>query len=96
MNPPAVRGGEGLDGLLDDAEQRPELLLGTVEVVGREQPEGDDLDPRLVAPRQEVRDVVGAGLVALGLVHHKRVKRNADAKVGDRLILGKPIGVPVI
>ncbi|MDP1690644.1 MAG: selenide, water dikinase SelD [Burkholderiaceae bacterium] len=35
------------------------------------------------------------GLVALGLVHPKRVKRNADAKVGDRLVLGKPIGVGV-
>jgi selenide,water dikinase len=36
------------------------------------------------------------GLVALGLVHPKRVKRNADAQVGDRLILGKPIGVGVL
>jgi selenide,water dikinase len=32
----------------------------------------------------------------MGLVHPKRVKRNADAKVGDRLILGKPIGVGVL
>lgn len=36
------------------------------------------------------------GLVALGLVHPKRVKRNADAKIGDRLILGKPLGVGVL
>ncbi|MFZ9254807.1 MAG: selenide, water dikinase SelD, partial [Hylemonella sp.] len=36
------------------------------------------------------------GLVALGLVHPKRVKRNADAKPGDRLILGKPLGVGVL
>jgi selenide,water dikinase len=36
------------------------------------------------------------GLVAMGLIHPKRVKRNADAKVGDRLILGKPIGVGVL
>jgi selenide,water dikinase len=36
------------------------------------------------------------GLVALGLVHPKRVKKNADAKVGDRLILGKPLGVGVL
>ena len=36
------------------------------------------------------------GLVALGLVHPKRVKRNADAKVGDRLVLGKPVGVGVL
>ena len=36
------------------------------------------------------------GLVALGLVHPSRVKRNADARVGDRLVLGKPIGVGVL
>ena len=36
------------------------------------------------------------GLVAMGLVHPKRVKRNADAKAGDRLILGKPMGVGVL
>jgi selenide,water dikinase len=36
------------------------------------------------------------GLVALGLVHPKRVKRNADARPGDRLVLGKPLGVGVL
>lgn len=36
------------------------------------------------------------GLVVLGLVHPQRVKRNADAKVGDRLVLGKPLGVGVL
>ena len=36
------------------------------------------------------------GLVAIGLVHPKRVRRNADARVGDRLILGKPLGVGVM
>ena len=36
------------------------------------------------------------GLVALGLVHPGRVKRNADARVGDRLILGKPLGVGIL
>ena len=35
------------------------------------------------------------GLVALGLVHPSRVKRNADARVGDVLVLGKPLGVGV-
>ncbi|MBH9552009.1 selenide, water dikinase SelD [Inhella gelatinilytica] len=35
------------------------------------------------------------GLVALGLVHPSRVKRNADARVGDLLVLGKPLGVGV-
>jgi selenide,water dikinase len=36
------------------------------------------------------------GLVALGLVHPRRVKRNADARPGDRLVLGKPLGVGVL
>ncbi|MEJ6020774.1 selenide, water dikinase SelD [Ramlibacter sp. PS4R-6] len=36
------------------------------------------------------------GLVALGLVHPKRVKRNADACAGDVLVLGKPLGVGVL
>ena len=36
------------------------------------------------------------GLVALGVVHPKKVKRNSDAKVGDRLVLGKPLGVGVL
>lgn len=36
------------------------------------------------------------GLVAMGVVHPKRVKRNADARVGDRLVLGKPIGVGIL
>jgi selenide,water dikinase len=36
------------------------------------------------------------GLVALGLVHPDRIKRNADARSGDRLILSKPLGVGVM
>jgi selenide, water dikinase len=36
------------------------------------------------------------GLVVMGLIHPSRVKRNADAKVGDVLILGKPLGVGVL
>ncbi|HET6828438.1 MAG TPA: selenide, water dikinase SelD, partial [Ramlibacter sp.] len=36
------------------------------------------------------------GLVALGLVHPARVKRNADARPGDVLVLGKPLGVGVL
>ena len=35
-------------------------------------------------------------MVALGLVHPKHVKRNADAKPGDVLVLGKPLGVGVM
>ncbi len=36
------------------------------------------------------------GLVVLGLVHPSKVKRNADAKAGDKLILGKPLGVGIM
>jgi selenide, water dikinase len=36
------------------------------------------------------------GLVALGLVHPDRVKRNADARAGDTLVLGKPLGVGIL
>ncbi|MBC7954614.1 MAG: selenide, water dikinase SelD [Cytophagales bacterium] len=36
------------------------------------------------------------GLVALGLVHPDRVRRNADAKAGDVLILGKPLGLGIL
>src|SRR5437868_6872474 len=36
------------------------------------------------------------GLVVMGLVHPSRVKRNADARAGDVLVLGKPLGVGVL
>jgi selenide,water dikinase len=36
------------------------------------------------------------GLVALGLVHPKRVKRNSGARAGDALILGKPLGIGIL
>jgi selenide,water dikinase len=36
------------------------------------------------------------GLVVMGLVHPKKVRRNADARNGDVLVLGKPIGVGVL
>ena len=35
------------------------------------------------------------GLVAMGLVHPDRVRRNAGAQPGDVLVLGKPLGVGV-
>jgi selenide,water dikinase len=36
------------------------------------------------------------GLVVLGLVHPSKVKRNADARPGDKLILGKPLGIGIL
>ena len=36
------------------------------------------------------------GLVALGIVHPQRVKRNSSARAGDVLVLGKPLGVGIL
>ncbi|MDB5868167.1 MAG: selenide, water dikinase SelD [Polaromonas sp.] len=36
------------------------------------------------------------GLVVLGLVHPSRVKKNSGARVGDVLVLGKPLGVGIL
>jgi selenium donor protein len=36
------------------------------------------------------------GLVVMGLVHPSRVRRNADARLADRLILSKPLGVGIL
>ncbi|MBS0343489.1 MAG: selenide, water dikinase SelD [Proteobacteria bacterium] len=36
------------------------------------------------------------GLVGLGLVHPSRVRRNSDARAGDALVLGKPLGVGIL
>jgi len=36
------------------------------------------------------------GLMVMGLVHPSKVRRNADAKPGDVLVLGKPLGVGVL
>jgi len=35
------------------------------------------------------------GLVVMGLVHPQKLKRNADTRPGDLLILGKPLGVGI-
>src|SRR5438045_8548580 len=36
------------------------------------------------------------GLVALGLVHPDKVKRNSSAQAGDVLVLGKPLGIGIL
>jgi selenide,water dikinase len=36
------------------------------------------------------------GLAALGLVHPQNVRRNCDARAGDALVLGKPLGVGIL
>src|SRR5699024_1296299 len=36
------------------------------------------------------------GLAAMGLAHPKHIKRNAQARAGDALILSKPLGVGIL
>ncbi|MGO1540095.1 MAG: selenide, water dikinase SelD [Luteimonas sp.] len=36
------------------------------------------------------------GLAAMGIAHPDRIRRNADARPGDLLVLGKPLGVGVL
>jgi selenide,water dikinase len=36
------------------------------------------------------------GLAAIGVVHPQQVKRNCEARAGDALVLGKPLGVGVL
>jgi selenide,water dikinase len=36
------------------------------------------------------------GLAAIGIIHPKHVKRNSDARAGDALVLGKPLGVGIL
>ena len=36
------------------------------------------------------------GLAAIGIIHPKDVKRNSDARAGDALVLGKPLGVGIL
>jgi len=36
------------------------------------------------------------GLAALGVVHPRHLKRNSEARAGDALVLGKPLGVGVL
>ena len=36
------------------------------------------------------------GLAAIGLIHPDHVKRNSEARAGDALVLGKPLGVGIL
>jgi len=36
------------------------------------------------------------GLVVMGLAHPGKIKRNADARPGDKLVLGKPLGIGIL
>ncbi len=36
------------------------------------------------------------GLVVMGLIHPSKVKRNSNARIGDQLVLAKPLGVGIL
>src|SRR5690349_1016232 len=59
-------------GFLDDPQQRLELAGRAAQVVGRQQPQGDHLDAVLLAPLQQLEDLVGALLVPPADVGHSR------------------------
>src|SRR5450830_1703277 len=63
LHAPTARGREVADGALDDGQQRLELLGRAREVVSREHPERDDLDADLLAPGEQLRDLVGTAAV---------------------------------
>ena len=64
--PPAPGAGQVDGDVLDDLQQRAELGLRPPQVVGREHEEGDDADAGVVAPAEQVGDLVGAAPVAVG------------------------------
>ena len=59
-------------------------LGGPVEVVGREQPQGDDLDADLLAPAEQRLDVVGAGPVAVRRCRRRRPWPSAGCRRASR------------
>lgn len=95
VHPPAAVGGEGAYDALDDAEQGDELVLGAVEVVRRQQPEGDDLDVGLRAPAEELLDLVGTGTVPLGGRAARRLRPAPVAVHDDADVLGHLVVVEV-
>ena len=95
VHAPAAVGGEGTDDVLDDAEQRDELFLRAVEVVRRQQPEGDDLDVGLGAPAEEFLDLVGPGPVSLGGGTARRLRPAPVAVHDDPDVLGHLVVVKV-
>ena len=109
VEPPAALGGEVGDDRLDDRQQRGELGGRAVEVVGRQQPQGDHLDADVLAPPEQRQDVVGAGLVALlgvgavgpgpapvAVEHHADVAREAAGREagGEPSLVGAVQQVP--
>ena len=70
-----------VDDVVDDLEQRVELVGRAVEVVGGQQEQRDDLDAGLLAPAQQVGDLGRTDPVAVVDVDESRVARPAPVAV---------------
>src|SRR5690606_29663259 len=83
--PPRIaRFGEFVHDVRNDLQERGDLLAGAVaHVVRRQQPQRDDLDLRLPAPAEEVRDLAGAHPVTTVDVGEPRFTRPATVAVED-------------
>ena len=92
VQPPAALLGQRLDGVDDDPEQRLELARRTVQVVGREQPQGHHLDADLLAPTEHGLDVGGAGAMTLGCVGPDGLGPPPVAVQHHADVLGEPLG----
>ncbi len=70
-----------------------------VEVIGKILAGGESVCARAGIPNPGAHTIDSVepiyGLVAIGLVDPKKVKRNSGAKPGDQLVLGKPLGVGI-
>ena len=63
LQAPRVSGGQALNRRGDDLQKRVDLFARPLEIVRRQQPQRDQLDADLVAPREELVDLVGAAPV---------------------------------
>jgi hypothetical protein len=86
--------GDAGDGVGDDAQEAADLRALAVEVVGRQEPEGDVADADVHAPVEEVVDLVRPGEVAEVRVGHAALARVAPVAVEDDAdMAGQEVGV---
>jgi hypothetical protein len=93
VHAPAAGVRDVVDQPLDDREQRRQLGRRPVEVVGGQQPQRDDLDTDLVAPAEDLLDLVGAGPPAARLRSAGRLRPPAVAVEDDPDVARDLLGV---
>ena len=90
--PPASRAGQVDGDVLDDLQQRAELALGPAQVVRGEHEQRDHRDARVVAPAQQVDDLVGTAPVPVGDVLQADGPRPAPVAVHDHADVAGDVG----